>query len=127
MNFGKIVIKAVFILLLACPVAAYAENKTGKETNCRKIDCITSINWDREMNQAEKPSIYPDKKKITPETLRLTFQEFYIPHVSEILDTGVDYLEWLNTLDNPYLHRYKMDLMLDPSDDKLKFMWKEKF
>jgi len=39
----------------------------------------------------------------------------------------MDYFEWLNTLDDPYLNRYKFDLRVDPADERLKLFWKKQF
>lgn len=92
-----------------------------------KKSYITS-GWDKVINEeAKKDNKYPDKKKITPETVRLTINEYYIPQFSELLDKGVDYFEWLNKLDDPYLNRYKVDIRVDPDDERLKLFWKRSF
>ncbi|MCM8813237.1 MAG: hypothetical protein NC924_04795, partial [Candidatus Omnitrophica bacterium] len=42
-----------------------------------------SVPWNTAINQAEEPKEkYPTKRKITPETLRQTLKEYYIPQVS---------------------------------------------
>ena len=84
--------------------------------------------WNKTINQEESiKNKYPDKKKITPETVRLTINEYYIPQFSELLEKGVDYFEWLNKLDDPYLNRYKVDVRVDPDDERLKLFWKREF
>ncbi|MFH1093484.1 MAG: hypothetical protein V1739_04920 [Candidatus Omnitrophota bacterium] len=110
---------------------------------CLRVDCLQAFDpdqkelskksyitsgWDKVINEeAKKDNKYPDKKKITPETVRLTINEYYIPQFSELLDKGVDYFEWLNKLDDPYLNRYKVDIRVDPDDERLKLFWKRSF
>lgn len=92
-----------------------------------KHSYITS-GWNKTINKKEnKKKKYPDKRKITPETVRLTINEYYIPQFSELLDKGVDYYEWLNKLDDPYLNRYKVDIRVDPEDERLKLFWRRSF
>ena len=87
-----------------------------------------SDSWKDSMNKREiKEEKYPNKRKITPETVRLAINEYYIPQISDLLDKGVDYYEWLNQLDDPYLNRYKVDLQVDPTDERLNLFWKRKF
>lgn len=87
-----------------------------------------SSSWNTTINQSDtQEERYPEKKKITPETIRLTINEYYVPELSELLDKGVDYLEWLNQLDDPYLNRYKVDMRVDPDDERLKVFWKREF
>ncbi|MCK4994727.1 MAG: hypothetical protein KAS13_06745 [Candidatus Omnitrophica bacterium] len=100
------------------------------ESNKKEISThsYVSSEWNKAINQEEnKNKKYPDKKKITPETVRLTINEYYIPQFSELLDKGVEYFEWLNKLDDPYLNRYKLDVRVDPDDERLKLFWKRSF
>lgn len=84
--------------------------------------------WNKTINKEEKKNKkFPDKRKITPETVRLTINEYYIPQFSELLDKGVNCYEWLNKLDDPYLNRYKVDIRVDPDDERLKLFWKRAF
>jgi len=102
----------------------------AKDENIKKFprQSHVSPSWNCAMNQADmQDDKYPGKKKITPETIRLTINEYYIPEFSELLNKGVDYLEWLNQLDDPYLNRYKVDVKIDPDDERLKVFWKRKF
>lgn len=108
-----------------------------------RVDCLQALdvdekelskhsyetsNWNKTINEEEhKDNKYPDKRKITPETVRLTINEYYIPQFSELLEKGVDYFEWLNKLDDPYLNRYKVDVRVDPDDERLKLFWKRSF
>jgi len=87
-----------------------------------------SESWKKEMNRREvKVEKYPDKRKITPETVRIAINEYYIPQISELIGKGVDYYEWLNQLDDPYLNRYKVDIKVDPADERLNLFWKRDF
>ena len=87
-----------------------------------------SSGWNKTINsEAIEVKKFPDKRKITPETVRLTINEYYIPQISELLDKGVDYFEWINKLDDPYLNRYKVDIKVDPDDERLKLFWKRAF
>ncbi|MFH1062690.1 MAG: hypothetical protein V1747_07390 [Candidatus Omnitrophota bacterium] len=80
------------------------------------------------MNEPDKKDDkYPDKRKITPETLRVALDEYYVPQISELLGKGVDCFEWVNQLDDPYLNRYKLDLRVDPDDDRVNLFWKRQF
>jgi hypothetical protein len=123
----RIIVFCVFIyLFLIVKVSAFA--------NGAKIDekglphSYTSTNWKTAMNAPEeKGDKYPDKRKITPETIRVTLEEYYIPQVSELLGKGVDCFEWVNQLDDPYLNRYKLDLKVDPQDDRVNLFWKRDF
>lgn len=93
-----------------------------------KDDTYSSQPWEVAVNQSvTKKEKYPNRRKITPETVRLTLNEYYVPHVSELLNKGVDCIEWLNELDDPYLNRYKLDLKVDPADERFNLLWKEKF
>jgi hypothetical protein len=127
---GKILVRAVFwsmfILFISLENVSAHANNAPEETISECSYC--SISWHTAMNEPEKPSPgYPEKKKITPETIRLTLNEYYIPQISDLLDKGMDYFEWLNTLDDPYLNRYKVDLRVDPADERLKLFWKRQF
>ena len=103
----------------------FANDTSHKEFS--KHSYITS-DWNQSINKEEnKEKKYPDKKKITPETVRLTINEYYIPQFSELMEKGVDYFEWLNKLDDPYLNRYKVDVRVDPNDERLKLFWKRSF
>ena len=94
-----------------------------------KDDTYSSQSWEVAVNQLEKTDEekYPEKRKINSKTVRLTLNEYYIPNVSEFLCKGVDYYDWLNELDDPYLNRYKLDLEVDPADERFNLLWKEKF
>ncbi len=116
---------ALFFLLLANVDYLPANDIDQKELS--KYSYVT-LDWNKTINQEEnKKKKYPDKKKITPETVRLTINEYYIPQFSELMDKGVDYFEWLNKLDDPYLNRYKVDIRVDPDDERLKLFWKRSF
>lgn len=116
---------ALFFLLLANVDYLPANDIDQKELS--KHSYVT-LDWNKTINQEEnKKKKYPDKKKITPETVRLTINEYYIPQFSELMDKGVDYFEWLNKLDDPYLNRYKVDIRVDPDDERLKLFWKRSF
>ncbi len=115
----------LFPLLLVGADCLLANDTEQKELS--KHSYISS-NWNKTINQEDsKTKKYPDKRKITPETVRLTINEYYIPPFSELLDKGVDYFEWLNKLDDPYLNRYKVDIRVDPDDERLKLFWKRSF
>ncbi|MBU4304922.1 MAG: hypothetical protein KJ893_04790 [Candidatus Omnitrophica bacterium] len=104
---------------------AYAN---GNEQEKFPDHTFNSLPWNTAMNQPEaEKNDYPDKRKITPETVRLTINEYYIPQVSDLFAKGVDYFEWLNKLDDPYLNRYKVDIKVDPADERLKLFWKRQF
>ena len=121
----------VFYMLLGlfCPfmdVLCVEANDINPE-NISRHSCVAS-GWNKMINtEREKDEKYPNKRKITPETVRLTINEYYIPQISELLDKGVDCFEWLNQLDDPYLNRYKVDIRVDPDDERLKLFWKRAF
>ncbi|MFH2138074.1 MAG: hypothetical protein ABII88_06150 [Candidatus Omnitrophota bacterium] len=103
----------------------YAKEQTDDTLEAGKYK---SISWENAVNEPEKEnSEYPEKRKITPATVRLTVNEYYVPQISELINKGVDCLEWLNNLDDPYLNRYKLDLRVDPADERFKLFWREKF
>ncbi|MFH1460061.1 MAG: hypothetical protein ABIG64_06810 [Candidatus Omnitrophota bacterium] len=117
----------LFFFISNIKLAKGAEDNINEDYKCPKHS-YQSSGWNTTMNKPEeKKDIYPDKKKITPETVRLTLNEYYVPQVSELLVKGVDCIEWLNRLDDPYLNRYKLDLRVDPGDDRLKLFWKKQF
>lgn len=119
------IISALFSLYFVRVDCLQAFDTGQKELS--KKSYVTS-DWNKTINKEEhKDDKYPDKKKITPETVRLTINEYYIPQFSELLDKGVDYFEWLNKLDDPYLNRYKVDIKVDPDDERLKLFWKRSF
>lgn len=72
---------------------------------------------------------YPRKLKINPKTLRRTIDEYFSNEsiIRESLLGGVDCYEQLETADDKYLDKYKMDLKYDPADSKLKLYWKNNF
>lgn len=118
-------IGTLFFLLLVRVDCSPAFDINQKELS--KHSYVTS-DWNKTINQEEKKNKkYPDKRKITPETVRLTINEYYIPQFSELVDKGIDYFEWLNKLDDPYLNRYKVDIKVDPDDERLKLFWKRSF
>jgi len=124
-NFLSFVIGVVFFLLLARVDCLPANDIDQKELSKHSY---VSSDWNKTINQEEEENKkYPDKRKITQETVRLTINEYYIPQFSELLDKGVDYFEWLNKLDDPYLNRYKVDIKVDPDDERLKLFWKRSF
>lgn len=122
--------RALFIgvVLLAClPEVKCLQALELKQKEVSAYSYVTS-DWNKTINQEETiVEKYPVKRKITPETVRLTINEYYIPQFSELLEKGVDYFEWLNTLDDPYLNRYKVDVRVDPDDERLKLFWKRDF
>ena len=121
-----VVITGILFYLLTGGRFEARATDTGQE-KLSKQSYISSP-WNKTINETEtKEEKYPDKKKITPETIRLTINEYYIPELSELLDKGVDYLQWLNQLDDPYLNRYKVDIRVDPADERLKVFWKRDF
>ncbi len=86
-----------------------------------------SLSWQSSINQGQQAEKYPDKRKITPESLRLTLNEYSFQPFSAILHKGVDTWEWLNNLDDPYFNRYNLDMEVDPDDERLKLFWENKF
>jgi len=116
----------VFLILLHRGDVVYANNNRHDELP--QSASYHSPSWNKTMNQpGEQREKYPAKRKINPETVRLTLNEYYIPQISELLNKGVDYYEWLNQLDDPYLNRYKVDMKVDPDDERLKLFWKSQF
>ena len=133
-NKYKLIFKiqyAVFITVLMLTSFCWDLNGLlALESNKKDISrhSYVTADWNKTINQQEIiVNKYPDKRKITPETVRLTINEYYIPQFSELLEKGVDYFEWLNKLDDPYLNRYKVDVRVDPDDERLKLFWKRSF
>ncbi len=117
-----IIIVLFFASGVNCLFALESNQKEGSNYS------FVTAGWNKTINEQETvENKYPDKRKITPETVRLTINEYYIPQFSELLEKGVDYLEWLNKLDDPYLNRYKVDVRVDPDDERLKLFWKRSF
>lgn len=122
----NITISVFSYLLFVITVAAFA-NGSDIEKKASPFS-YDSSSWQVTMNESyEKNDKYPDKRKITPETLRVALDEYYVPQISELLGKGVDCFEWVNHLDDPYLNRYKLDLRVDPDDDMLNLFWKRQF
>lgn len=118
---------SLYFCLCFFPKPSYCNNDISRTKDSSQS--YTSTSWKTAMNQplSVKKNEYPDKKEITPKTIRLTLNEYYIPEVSELLNKGVDYFEWLNTIDDPYLNRYKLDIKVEPEDERLKLFWKGEF
>ncbi len=116
----------VSILVCLKPICGHANNieVDSKITEVTYTSCTwkTAINLPSE----KKPDIYPEKRKITPKTIQLTVNE-YIPQLSGVVNKGVDCFEWVNTLDDPYLNKYKLNMEVDAEDERLKLIWKDKF
>ncbi len=103
-------------------------NEVNQDKILNQEHTYNSDSWHTAVNKQEKKDDrYPEKRKITPETVRLTLNEYYVPQISELLEKGIDYFEWVNKLDDPYLNRYKVDLRIDPADERMKLFWKRKF
>ncbi|MBU0635257.1 MAG: hypothetical protein KKB82_02455 [Candidatus Omnitrophica bacterium] len=121
----QVVIIGLIILLPA--QKAFSKDTVQAEKKVTP-NTYTSLSWNKEMNQESAvDEEYPEKRKINPKTVRRTLDEYYIPQFSEFIGKGVDYWEWLQSLDDPYLNKYKVDLKLDSDDDRLKLFWKSKF
>ncbi|MBU1045377.1 MAG: hypothetical protein KJ915_13390 [Candidatus Omnitrophica bacterium] len=117
----------ILYLPLVLTVTAFA-NGADIEKNTPPSKAYISSTWQITMNKPEeKDDKYPEKRKITPETLRVALDEYYVPQISELLGKGVDCFEWVNHLDDPYLNRYKLDLRVDPDDDRVNLFWKRQF
>lgn len=117
-----------FVLVLFClePVCGHANNIKTDSENTEVT--YTSCTWKTAINlpPEKKPDIYPEKRKITSKTIQRTVNE-YIPQLSGFVNKGVDCFEWVNTLDDPYLNKYKLDMEIDAQDERLKLIWKDKF
>jgi len=126
---NQLVRKFVFIWLIFYQVVFFSNIAyCNEKENAVPAHTYTSSSWNAAINQSTpKKDDYPDKRKINAETIRRTLNEYYIPQVSELLSKGVDYYEWLDTLDDPYLNRYKLDLKVDPDADRLRLFWKQNF
>jgi hypothetical protein len=112
---------SLFIVVGACANGSDIEKNVPPNSYC-------SSSWQVTMNAPDKKNNkYPDKRKITPETLRVALDEYYVPQISELLGKGIDCFEWVNHLDDPYLSKYKLDLRVDPDDDRVNLFWKRKF
>lgn len=123
-NFLPIAVMLVFCFSLHVNPVIADNNEERKISE----HSYSSTSWNIMVNQPkDKEVVYPEHKRITPETMRLTLDEYYVPQVSGLLTKGVDYFEWLNKLDDPYLNRYKVDLEVDPEDERLKLFWKRNF
>ncbi|MBU1086017.1 MAG: hypothetical protein KKD05_00685 [Candidatus Omnitrophica bacterium] len=127
-SLKKISTEVVFgYLFFIITVSAFA-NGADIEKNPPTPQSYVSSSWQVTMNKPEeKNDKYPEKRKITPETLRVALDEYYVPQISELLSKGVDCFEWVNHLDDPYLNRYKLDLRVDPDDDRVNLFWKRQF
>ena len=131
--FEKSIKRTVLVVsgvVLFCVSLVYAANTNNKKSQQKQDSFFSHIStsWNKAINEdVKRDEKYPNKRKITPETVRLTINEYYIPQVSELLAKGVDYFEWLNKLDDPYLNRYKVDVKVDPDDERLKLFWKRSF
>ena len=113
-------------LFVNAGVSAFANEAGSEHSNIH--GSYASSSWKVTMNAPEKKDDkYPDKRKITPETIRVTLDEYYVPQVSELLSKGVDCFEWVNQIDDPYLNRYRLDLSVDPEDDRVNLFWKRDF
>ena len=88
-----------------------------------------SLPWNKIMNKPQKrgKDKYPEKRKITPKTVRIVVNEYYVPHFSDLLNKGLDCIEWIDGFDDPYLNKYKLDLRVEPKDGILELLWKESF
>lgn len=116
------------IIMLLSAQKAFGNNNTSAEEKVMPRSTYTSLSWNKEMNKAvSEDDKYPKKRKINSKTIRRALDEYYIPQFSEFIGKGVDYWEWLESLDDPYLNKYKVDLKLDSDDDRLKLFWKSKF
>ncbi|MCP4650659.1 MAG: hypothetical protein GY853_11345 [PVC group bacterium] len=125
MQFKNSFVIELLIVLMLLPGVGYANSQENGQIPKRTY---ISLPWATTVNQPKKKKEgYPDKRKISPETVRLTVNEYYVPHISELLNKGVDYFEWLNKLDDPYLNRYKIDIRVDPADERFKLFWKRQF
>jgi hypothetical protein len=119
---------ALFLLHLYLIIGVAAFAKGSDIEKKAPPHSYTSATWQVTMNEPEKKNDkYPNKRKITPETLRVALDEYYVPQVSELLEKGVDCFEWVNHLDDPYLNKYKLDLKVDPDDDRVNLFWKRQF
>jgi len=85
--------------------------------------------WTTAINQGDSrpPAMYPEKRRISTETIRRTANEFYVPQISEFICKSMDCFDWLNQIDDPYLNRYKVDIEVDPQDERLQLFWKREF
>ncbi len=115
----------VFSCMFSFYIVAYGNNKDEGEV---LGNVYFSAPWGRAINQSmAEQGEYPNRRKITPTTLRLTIERYYLPQVSDLLSKGVDYIEWLDEVDNQYLKQYKLDMKVDTTDGLLKLFWKESF
>ncbi|MBI4846292.1 MAG: hypothetical protein HY810_07480 [Candidatus Omnitrophica bacterium] len=126
----KTLVRLTYIVLFTVipfvTVGAAAEERIDKKNGLLRT--YDSNTWDIMMNKCEeKKDEYPEKRKITMETIRLTLHKYYIPNVSEFLEKGVDYVDWINELDDAYLNRHKLDLKVDSDDGSVKLFWKKDF
>lgn len=126
-NKSNIFLMIIFCMIFLSATDIYVKASEIQSQNSCTYSYTTS-DWNKTMNTEEKKDEkYPEKRKITPETVRLTVNEYYVPQFSELVEKGVDCFEWLNKLDDPYLNRYKVDVRLDANDERLKLFWKRSF
>ena len=88
-----------------------------------------TLSWKESVNLSANTDdeYYPKTSTITPRTLRRTIDEYYVPFVSEELNTVVDYYETLDTFDDTFLKKYHFDIRAVPEKETLNLMWKHKF
>jgi len=115
----------IFACVFSTSCLCFSNQDDSKEPNDEYYH--KSVPWETAINLPEEEEKYPERKKVTSERMRLAIDEYYIPDLSELLCQGLDYLEWIQTLDDPYFNKYKLDLKLDPDDERLKLYWKNKF
>jgi len=121
-------VSATFLCMIVTMTVSVFAIEADIEKNLPSPKSYISSSWQVRMNETEKKNDkYPEKRKITPETLRVALDEYYVPQISELLEKGVDCFEWVNHLDDPYLNRYKLDLKVDPEDDRVNLFWKRQF